>query len=96
MLIVDLTYIKPLSEVEKHVDAHREYLQEFYDKNMLIVSGPKQPKTGGVIVANLSEEVMRGIIENDPFFKENIAEFRVISFDPVKRSESFAALISPN
>ena len=46
MLVVDLVYKKPLSEVDRYVQEHRDFLQKYYDQDLLIVSGPKIPKEG--------------------------------------------------
>ena len=50
MFIAILTYKKPLSEVDKHLQAHREYLAENYAAGRFIASGPQTPRVGGVIV----------------------------------------------
>ncbi|MGL4590100.1 MAG: YciI family protein [Mycoplasmatales bacterium] len=87
MFIITLTYIKPLSEVDKYVVEHREYLDKFYSSNNLIVSGPKVPKTGGIIVAYFTDEKeVEQFILNDPFTLNEIAKAEYVRFDPVKQS----------
>lgn len=50
MFIVILTYKKPLSEVDRFLAAHREYLAKHYAVGDFIASGPQTPRVGGVIM----------------------------------------------
>lgn len=45
MFIAILTYKKPLSEVDRFLAAHREYLAEHYAAGDFIASGPQTPHT---------------------------------------------------
>jgi len=49
MFIAILTYKKPLSEVDKYLQAHRDYLAEHYAAGDFIASGPQNPRIGGVM-----------------------------------------------
>lgn len=92
MFIFSLTYVKPLSEVERFLPAHIQFLDEHYEKRNFICSGRKIPRTGGVILcscSNLAEA--KAISEQDPFFKEGIAKYEIIEFVPSKSSEAFRA-----
>ncbi|MDD7039160.1 MAG: YciI family protein, partial [Alistipes senegalensis] len=48
MFIVRLTYKKPLAEVERHLAAHREYLDRHYADGAFLCSGPQNPRSGGI------------------------------------------------
>ncbi len=50
MFIAILSYKKPLSEVDKYLAAHREYLAKHYALGHFIASGPQTPRVGGVIM----------------------------------------------
>ena len=50
MFIAILTYKKPLSEVDRFLQAHREYLAKHYAAGDFIASGPQTPRVGGVIM----------------------------------------------
>ena len=41
MFIINLTYIKPLEEVEKHLQKHINFLDQHYKKGYFIASGRK-------------------------------------------------------
>ena len=50
MFIAILTYKKPLEEVDRFLQAHRDYLTEHYTAGDFITSGPQTPRVGGVIM----------------------------------------------
>ena len=81
MFIINLTYIVPLEELDKHMAAHVRYLKKYYRKNVFVASGRKVPREGGIILALAeSEDEVNKIISEDPFYKLNLAEFRVTEF----------------
>lgn len=82
MLIIELSYMKPLSEVDLHVEAHRAFIKKYTDNGVFMTSGPKIPRSGGVILSNADPIEIEKIIKQDPFYIEKIAEFRMIEFNP--------------
>ena len=90
MFIFSLTYVKPLSEVERLLPAHIQFLDEHYKKHLFMCSGRKIPRTGGVILCNCVDMVeAKAIMEKDPFYKEGLAQYDIIEFVPSKSSEAF-------
>ena len=95
MLIFSLTYVKPLSEVERLLPAHIQFLDEHYKKHLFMCSGRKIPRTGGIILCNCADMVeAKAIMEKDPFYKEGIAQYDIIEFVPSKSSEAFQVAMS--
>lgn len=88
MFIIELTYIKPLSDVERFLPDHIAYLDQNYKSGHFIISGRKNPRTGGVIIAKAKsiEEINR-IYHTDSFYINNIAQFNVIEVIPSKWGE---------
>ena len=83
MFIAILTYRKPLSEVDKFLAAHREYLTKHYAAGDFIASGPQTPRVGGVILMKAeSRAEINSIIEQDPFNINGIADYRIVEFTP--------------
>lgn len=82
--IINLDYLVEESEVAKIRPAHREFLDVGYKKGILLASGPKIPKTGGVILAIGNIEEIKDFIKNDPFYVNNIAKYSLSSFEAVK------------
>ena len=85
MFIVNVTYKKPLPEIDKHLNAHREFLDKFYKEGLFAMSGPQKPRTGGIILARTeSLETLKQAITEDPFFKYEIADYAFTEFSPNK------------
>lgn len=80
MVIIELDYKKSLATVEKHMAAHREFLKQHFDAGTFILSGPKHPCTGEVIVASCDYFTALEVIKKDPFYPE-IAKYNVVQFD---------------
>jgi uncharacterized protein YciI len=94
MFIVNLTYIKPLEEIEKHLEGHMSFLNKYYTSNNFICSGRKNPRVGGVILCNAKDmEEVNEIISEDPFNKNSIANYEIIEFQPTKYAESFKEFV---
>ncbi len=83
MFIAILTYKKPLSEVDKYLQAHRDYLAEHYASGHFIASGPQNPRIGGVIMIKaVDREAVNAIISQDPFNINGIADYQIVEFTP--------------
>ncbi|MCJ2165654.1 MULTISPECIES: YciI family protein [unclassified Pseudodesulfovibrio] len=83
MFILNLTYVKPLSEIDRLIPAHITYLKEHYASGQFLFSGRREPRTGGVIVARAgSLAEVQGIIAEDPFLREGVAEYDIVEFLP--------------
>ena len=83
MFIAILTYKKPLSEVDRFLAAHREYLAEHYAAGDFIASGPQTPRIGGVIMIKAENRpAVDDIIAKDPFNVNGIADYQIVEFTP--------------
>ena len=93
MFIVSLTYKCELDQVDAHLPAHIEYLKEQYSLGNFIASGRKIPRNGGVILARAnSKSELNAILEQDPFHKEDLANYDVQEFIPTMVGEGLEAL----
>lgn len=94
MFIVSITYKVPLSDVEPHMPGHMAFLNEQYEAGCFIASGRKIPRTGGVILARAdSREALDDILQQDPFYKHELAEFEITEFVVSKTSDALSALL---
>lgn len=83
MFIAILTYRKPLEEVDRFLQVHRDYLAEHYAKGNFIASGPQNPRIGGVIMMKAdSRAAVDAIISQDPFNINGIADYQIVEFTP--------------
>ena len=94
MFLLLLKYKVPIEQVERVTPAHREFLDQGYRAEKLLVFGPCVPRTGGVILARVkTREEADALIQEDPFFKEGIADYEVVEFQAVKFHSSIANLV---
>lgn len=85
MFIAILTYKKPLSEVDRFLAAHREYLAKHYAAGDFIASGPQLPRVGGVIMMKAeNRESVDAIITEDPSHINGIADYQIVEFAPTR------------
>ena len=83
MFIAILTYKKPLEEVDRFLQAHRDYLAEHYTAGDFIASGPQTPRVGGVIMIKAKNRTaVDAIIAKDPFNINGIADYQIVEFIP--------------
>ena len=85
MFIISLTYTAELAQIEQHLAAHRQFLDCYYQAGVFLFSGRKEPRTGGIIIAQAAgrDEVER-IISEDPFRQAGIADYAITEFIPSK------------
>lgn len=90
--VIDITYTVPLDKIDETLPLHRSFLQTGYDKGWLLLSGPKNPRGGGIIVGRApSQSDIEAFFADDPYQKRGQATYHFTEFDPVKR----AALLEP-
>lgn len=95
MFIISLTYKKPLPEVDTCADGHLAFLDRYFANKTFIVSGRKNPRTGGVILAhNTTREDLESILQEDSFYQNGVADYEITEFIPVKLAPGFEHFVS--
>lgn len=74
--VVSLTYKVSLA-VDRHLDAHVAWLKDGYERGVLLASGRKEPRTGGVLLASGDRRALDDLLSEDPFRREGIADYEV-------------------
>jgi uncharacterized protein YciI len=83
MFIISLTYKVSTSVVDEHLAAHVEFLKEQYARGNFLASGRKVPRTGGIILSNISgKEEVEKVIAQDPFNQNGVADYEIVEFVP--------------
>jgi len=83
MVVVTLTYSKPLAEIDALMPKHVTWLKRHYASGLFIASGRQKPRVGGIILArsgNLKE--LAAAMEADPFVKAGAATFALCEINP--------------
>ena len=84
--LIEIKYVVPLEKIDEILPEHRIFLQTGYDKGLLLFSGPRNPRTGGMVAARAeSDREIKSFFEKDPYKINNCAEYSFVEFDPVKR-----------
>ncbi|MFS8980704.1 YciI family protein [Cupriavidus necator] len=95
MFIVELTYTQPLDAIEARLSEHRRFLDAQYARGLFLVSGPKNPRDGGVILVSglIARNELDKLLREDPFHKNGLAEYRVTEFAALKHHPALAKLL---
>lgn len=95
MFVTILRYLKPLPEIDAFVEEHRQFLQKHYDAGDFIVSGVQVPRNGGIILVRAeNRDAVLKIMSGDPFFKNKVAEYQIIEFNPTRHAKGFEQWLS--
>ena len=87
---LELAYKVPTSVVDEHLAQHVEFLKEQYGKGNFLASGRKVPRTGGIILSNVSsKEELEQIIAQDPFNQNGVADYEIVEFIPSMTCQEF-------
>ncbi|QND52386.1 hypothetical protein HB779_11065 [Phyllobacterium sp. 628] len=94
MYIVSLTYTAPLEQLDAAIDAHIAFLNRHYETGTFLASGRKVPRTGGIILARSeSEEALREILAEDPFWEQKLATYDIQQFTATKTGPGLEGLL---
>jgi uncharacterized protein YciI len=94
MFVILVKYKKSPEEVKDKLQPHIDFLKKHYESSDFIVSGPRNPWNGGVILANGdSLDQVWSLVKEDPFFAQGIVEYEVIEFIPTMYDERFACFL---
>src|SRR5262249_9779113 len=81
VFILELSYIAPLDQADPLRDEHMACIAEQTEAGRFPASGPKVPRTGGVILAKtMPRDALDDVIASDPFTREGVAAYDVMEF----------------
>jgi uncharacterized protein YciI len=87
VFLIELTYKAPLARIDAHMKEHVVFLNKHYAAGHFVVSGRKIPRDGGIILAmGETREQIQAIVEDDPFVREGLADFRIVEFRASQRA----------
>ncbi|MFV0576975.1 MAG: YciI family protein [Vibrio sp.] len=94
MFVVSLTYLVSLDEIDRFIPEHVRYLDEQYSKGNFILSGRKEPRTGGMIIATMDKRSeLDEVLSQDPFHQNDLACYEVTEVIPSKTSKQLEFLL---
>jgi uncharacterized protein YciI len=91
VFVVTLSYTAPIEQVDAHLLEHRAWLDEQYARGVMLASGAKVPRTGGVLlVGGLDRAALDELLAEDPFAKHGVAHYDVVEFTATKTADCLA------
>jgi uncharacterized protein YciI len=88
MFVIELIYKADLKEIDADMTADVKFLKKYYADGTFLVSGRKIPRDGGIILAaGKSKAEIEALIEEDPFHRHGLADFRIIEFRASQRAD---------
>ena len=69
MFLIEINYTRPIEEIEAQTAAHRAFLDIHMASGLLVLTGPKVPRTGGILIARggQTKEQLAAVLADDPF-----------------------------
>ncbi|WP_227979545.1 YciI family protein [Nocardia spumae] len=97
MFVVLLTYTADLDTIDSLIPEHAAWLDANYAAGVFVASGPRVPRTGGVIVADIETRAqLDAVLTQDPFGATGAATYEVIEFVPTKTAPALSYLVAEN
>ena len=93
MFILSLTYTAEMSEVDRHIEPHMDWVKDGYDRGIFLASGRKNPRTGGVIFARGPRAEIDAIVAADPFTIHGVAKYEVIEIAVTRTAAGLEGLM---
>ncbi|WP_338674061.1 YciI family protein [Streptomyces sp. SCSIO 30461] len=85
MFVLELTYTAPIEQVDELLGAHVEWLEALYRDGVVIASGRKNPRDGGVLLAVGDDRArVEELLKTDPFISGGVGGYRVTEFYATK------------
>ena len=82
--LAEIQYLVSTDQLDQIVSLHRAFLQSGYDQEVLLISGPKVPRTGAFLVVRSEDlETLQAFFANDPYVINSLAKYTFQEFNPV-------------
>ena len=92
MFIVTLTYTAPLERIDAFLEAHRAWLEGLYARGLMLMSGRKEPRDGGILIAHAASRAeLESVLRDDPFQQAGVARYEITEFVPTMTAEALSA-----
>ncbi|MGW8949219.1 YciI family protein [Streptomyces sp. NPDC055709] len=85
MFVMELTYTAPIERVDELSEAHVAWLDALYEEGVVLASGRKNPRDGGVLIAVGDDRArIEAITATDPYAVGGVCEYRITEFVATK------------
>ncbi|AXJ95838.1 MULTISPECIES: YciI family protein [unclassified Sphingomonas] len=94
LCIVSLHYDAPLDAIGSRMADHIAWLRQGYDAGLILASGRKVPRTGGVIVIRGDAARVEALVATDPFVASGLARAEVTAFTASMAAPALAEMLA--
>lgn len=93
MYVVLSTYTAPIEEIDFVLPDHAAWLDKHYEAGDFLMSGRREPRVGGVIIArSMPRGKLDAILSMDPFSYRHLVHYEVIEFRATRTAREINAL----
>jgi uncharacterized protein YciI len=92
--LILITYVVSLDEVDCQMGRHVEWVERGYAEGLFLLSGRRNPRSGGVIVCRGHQAEVEALAASDPFVTSGSATIEVIEFRASMAADAVAALLA--
>lgn len=83
LFVINIDYRIPRDEALPHLDAHMVFIRKYIELGIFLVSGPKLPLEGGVIIAMAqSMTEIEAVAAEDPLYVAGCTTHQILEFKP--------------
>ncbi len=94
MFILISSFSQPPEVVAPHFKAHCEWLNKHINTGTFLASGPKKSHLGGaILVRSIAKTQLKKILEEDSYYKEDVADYLIVEMDCKLAAAGFEKLI---
>ncbi|CAM5674996.1 hypothetical protein GCM10010329_41930 [Streptomyces spiroverticillatus] len=92
MFVLELTYTAPVEQVDALMTDHVAWLDAQYEAGVVLASGRKRPRDGGVLLAVApSRAAIEAVTAADPFVTGGVCAYRITEFVATKTAPGLEA-----
>jgi len=93
LCVVTLTYVADLTAIDAAMADHVAWLTTGYDNGLIIASGRRTPRTGGVIIMRGERDAVDAVVATDPFVAGKLATADVVAFTASMAAPALADML---
>jgi len=86
--VIELIYKVDLAQIDAAMKPHVAWLKQHYAAKTFVMSGRKEPRDGGIILAAGDDRAaIEAIVKSDPFVSRGLADYRIVQFRASQRAD---------
>ncbi|MBY6003984.1 hypothetical protein KUV62_08700 [Salipiger bermudensis] len=81
LFVVDIEYVVPFEQIEPVLAPHMDFVRQGYADGHFLCSGPKNPRSGGIVIAiGASLAAIEALMAEDPFVSAGVVTVQITEF----------------